>query len=947
MKSIKSPICLFLVIFLLILTNCTKKEVTNPFDEGCPKELFTPSDFKAEKQGTAVMLSWSQANKTINGFVINRNENDGTMAEVARVDKAITTWSDTKVMGGTKYGYQLYAYAGANLSNPLQVYITTPVLGATVTTVSAASAITPNSAVLGGNVTGDGGAAITERGICYGTSVNPTIANSKVVIGNGTGIFSSTVTGLAANTTYYAKAYATNSYGTAYGTEITFTTAQLSLATVSTTEATSVGTTSVILGGNVTNDGGVTVTERGICHGTSQNPTIANTKLAIGTGPGTFSNTIIGLTAGTIYYAKAYAINSQGTAYGSQITFTTVALLQATVTTTTATSVGTTSAILGGNVTSDGGATVTERGICYSTTQNPTIANSKLAIGTGPGTFSNTVTGLTAGTIYYAKAYAINSQGTAYGSQITFTTISLSLATVTTTAAATVTAISAVLGGNVTNDGGATVTERGVCYSTSQNPTTATSKLAIGTGTGTFSNTVTGLTEGTIYYAKAYAINSLGTAYGTQITFTTSQHSLATVTTSEASNITGITVVLGGNVTNDGNATVTERGVCFSITENPTTGNTKFAIGNGTGAFSNTASSLTESTTYYARAYAINSKGTAYGNQITFKTGVNVILASLSTTAATSITTNSAVLGGNVTDDGGGVVTERGICYKGEYWASSPTINDTKVAVGSGIGLFTTTISGLAANTAYEVRAYVKNSAGVAYGPEVVFTTSGSLPTVTTKDVSNILETSSIAGGIVLSDEGSAVTERGICYGNSTNPTIYDNKIASGSGIGGFNCPLNTLVPNTTYYVRAYATNKNGTAYGENKTFKTLDAYYAGFENGLPAGWSGMWTVSSDTPYEGFSCIKSVNVNDSVSVTINITNPSGGQISFFHKSEGGSSSTYTEFYIDNYLQATIGDEGWTIHAFAINQGTHKFKWRNKGGGSLNNIMYIDYVICQK
>ncbi|NCV86907.1 MAG: hypothetical protein EBW14_13805, partial [Oxalobacteraceae bacterium] len=96
-----------------------------------------------------------------------------------------------------------------------------------------------------------------------------------------------------------------------------------------------------------------------------------------------------------------------------------------------------------------------------------------------------------------------------------------SLATVTTTSATSITATGATTGGNVTADGGAAVTVRGVAYGTSQSPTISGTTTSNGTGTGSFSSTLTGLTSSTVYYVRAYATNSVGTAYGSQVSFTT------------------------------------------------------------------------------------------------------------------------------------------------------------------------------------------------------------------------------------------------------------------------------------------------------------------------------------------------------------------------------------------------------------------------------------------
>jgi uncharacterized protein (TIGR02145 family) len=130
------------------------------------------------------------------------------------------------------------------------------------------------------------------------------------------------------------------------------------------------------------------------------------------------------------------------------------------------------------------------------------------------------LTGLTAATNYYVRAYATNSAGTAYGDEVTFNTLA-ALATVTTTAATALTSNSMTTGGNVTSDGGAAVTARGVAYGTSVNPTISGTTTSNGTGTGDFISNLTGLVASTTYYVRAYATNSAGTAYGNEVTFTT------------------------------------------------------------------------------------------------------------------------------------------------------------------------------------------------------------------------------------------------------------------------------------------------------------------------------------------------------------------------------------------------------------------------------------------
>ena len=472
------------------------------------------------------------------------------------------------------------------------------------------------SFITGGEVLDDGDSAIIARGVCWSTDTLPTIEDNHTIEGKGTGKFVSSVDSLQPGTNYHVRAYAQNAAGIGYG-ETKSVTTLATTATVTTNVVSNISTTTATCGGNVTDDGGATVTERGICYGTSQNPTTSNSKVTGGSGTGSFSCNMTGLTKGTTYYVRAYATNSKGTAYGEQKTFTTLATT-ATVTTNVVSNISTTTATCGGNVTDDGGATVTERGICYGTSQNPTTSNSKVTGGSGTGSFSCNMTGLTKGTTYYVRAYATNSKGTAYGEQKTFTTLATT-ATVTTNVVSNISTTTATCGGNVTDDGGATVTERGICYGTSQNPTTSNSKVTGGSGTGSFSCNMTGLTKGTTYYVRAYATNSKGTAYGEQKTFTTLA-TTATVTTNVVSNISTTTATCGGNVTDDGGATVTERGICYGTSQNPTTSNSKVTGGSGTGSFSCTMTGLTKGTTYYVRAYAVNNKGTAYGEQQSFTT---------------------------------------------------------------------------------------------------------------------------------------------------------------------------------------------------------------------------------------------------------------------------------------------------------------------------------------
>ncbi len=191
-----------------------------------------------------------------------------------------------------------------------------------------------------------------------------------------------------------------------------------------------------------------------------------------------------------------------------------------TVTTGTATGITATTATCGGEVTSDGSGTITSRGICYGATANPDTTTKVIVSGT-TGAFTGDITGLTAGNTYHYRAYAINSAGLSYGADANFTTATGAVAPVVTTGTASpVGSTTATVAGNVTNDGGDAVIERGICYGATANPDTTIRLLVSGT-TGAFSGNLTGLTGSTLYHARAFARNSVGLSYGADITFTT------------------------------------------------------------------------------------------------------------------------------------------------------------------------------------------------------------------------------------------------------------------------------------------------------------------------------------------------------------------------------------------------------------------------------------------
>lgn len=431
---------------------------------------------------------------------------------------SLFSWTNTNaLLPATTYSARAYATNSAGTAYGAVVTFTTLTPTPELTTSSVVW-VSGTSAISGGNITNDRGVSITAKGVCWGTSSGPTIANNKTTDGSGTGEFTSGImTGLLANSTYYVRAYATSKYGTFYGNEVTFRNTPL---TITTTAVSNLGSTTVTSGGNITTDGGSSVTQRGVCWSTSAGPTTANSKLTDSSqGIGSYTSLITGLTTGTTYYLRAYAINSSITSYGNEVTFKTTSL--ATLTTTAASGVDMSSATSGGNITNDGGATITSRGICWSMSPNPTLLDLKTSDGSGSGIFSSTLTSLQIGGTYHIRAYAVNSVGTAYGNDITYVVDSSEGAVIMTELVTSIMNTTAVCGGIVFNDGGFAITSRGVCWSTSPNPTTANSKTVDGAGLGTFVSNMTGLSPNVTYHVRSYVVSSHGTTYGSEFSFTT------------------------------------------------------------------------------------------------------------------------------------------------------------------------------------------------------------------------------------------------------------------------------------------------------------------------------------------------------------------------------------------------------------------------------------------
>ena len=292
-------------------------------------------------------------------------------------------------------------------------------------------------------------------------------------------------------------------------------------AKVSTGTIVNIMATSVSITGDITSLG-VGISQHGHFLSETPDPGIDDfrTKLGPAKTIGSYTSTFGGLKGGRSYYVCAYIITGSEVFCGGSLEFTTLDTV-ATLTTAAITQVSSSSAFSGGNITNAGGSSVSARGVCWSATTGPDLEHNEgiTTNGEGSGIFTSQINNLDANTTYYVRAYATTEYGTAYGNEFVFLT--KGLAEISTSSISSITDISAVCGGTVSDDWGFPVSARGVCWNTLGSPTLKSSEgyTDNGNGNGTFTSNLSGLTGGTTYYVRAYATNSIGVSYGIEKSF--------------------------------------------------------------------------------------------------------------------------------------------------------------------------------------------------------------------------------------------------------------------------------------------------------------------------------------------------------------------------------------------------------------------------------------------
>jgi hypothetical protein len=739
------------------------------------------------------------------GFCISENPNPTTAGKTVSNNDGNTLGASEDyfmdVTSNKKYYVRAFAVNTKGTTYGNEMVITTmDIKIPTVSTISVTD-VSYREATFLGNVDNSGNQK-PRIGFCIGTQAGITTSNAIVVYCDSLTNFSAKLSKLQHSTTYYVRAFAVNIAGIGYGNELSFSTLKIFKPNIQTIGVDSIGFIYASISGKIINDGGDAIESSGMCIGTTNTPTINDIFAYNNSGNGTSIQAITNnLAPNTTYYVRAYAKNSAGETYGNAIKFNTLTI---DIITDEVKDISLFEANFNGELKHIANLTNFETGFCYSEKPKPTSSDLIASNWKNGTTFTVNANNLNSNTTYYVRAYIRINGNYAYGNEVTFKTPSITL---TTLPVSNIKGTKTLLTGSLSDSILAQNKNLGFCYSTSPNPSINDQVVSNWNyySSSKFQYQITELKQNTTYYVRAFIkSNSDKVVYGNEVSFTSGTVKLPTITTDSVSEINLYQARFFKTIVDDGGE-VTEEGFCIATHTIPTI---KDIVNSG---YTN---DLNMNTKYYVRAYAKNAAGIVYGNELTFKT----LSLTLTTQPVSNIKGTKAYLTGKVSDSIAAQDKLLGFCY-----GTSPNPSINNIVVNNWnynkSALFQYEISGLKQNTLYYVKSFIQSNNGkIIYGNEVSFT-SGSvkLPTITSDSVSEInLHTARLHKTIV-DDGGENISEQGFCVATHTAPTTKDIVVESYTNY------VNNLQINTKYYVRAYAKNSIGIAYGNEISFTTAN----------------------------------------------------------------------------------------------------------------------------
>jgi hypothetical protein len=512
-------------------------------------------------------------------------------------------------------------------------------LGAIAVTGSP-SGIASTQATLNGTVDPNG--VSTTAYFQYGTTANYGSTTTSQSVGSGTTAVavSKQITNLAMNTTYHYRIVGTNSRGTAYGEDRTFTTSQTPIPTITTQPASSVLQTTATLGALVNPNGYTTTVQFQYGKTTAYGTTASTQNIGNGSADVTVTANLTGLQQSTLYHFRAVATNSNGTTNGPDQTFTTTPRAPIVVTG-AATTITTDSATLNGSV--NPGALSTSYHFEYGTSTAYGTSTSIQSAGNGSSDVpvsADLAAVLQPNTAYHVRLVATNTKGTVNGIDQVFTTAAIP-PTATTSSATSVTNAGATLNGSVNPNGvsGTVSFEYGITMSYGN--TTQAQSIPASNNLTAVSQPISGLLAGTTYHYRIIGTTTGGTTFGSDQMFTTASSAPPGVTTgiadSEGTNNVVLTATINANASETTQYFEYGTTTAYGLTTPPQ----NIGASNSSMTFSAAVAGLASGTTYHYRAVASNSTGVSYGADRTFVTSMPPTADPLFTYAFNDVTTSS------------------------------------------------------------------------------------------------------------------------------------------------------------------------------------------------------------------------------------------------------------------------------------------------------------------
>ncbi len=413
MKTLRLNWLVIMLLFGIIsFFACTKVDRVNPYDDkaNLSPEEWAPQNLSIEDISiTKKKLSWTYDDKNIEGFKIERRIGSGAWDSPSpMINKDLKTFTDTTVIPDTSiiYEYRLNAVAGNNESTQMAV---------------SSKAVFPAPTDLKIVINNESTATITwtdntngEEGFRVEKKTNN--ENWQVLASIDKNIISYQDNSFSLITAVNYRVSATARQIVSFSTD-----GLIHAPSIITSDVADVSTSTSQCGGTISGINIPEILDKGVCYGTSQNPTIEGVYSNAGSGSGSFSILLSPLSENTLYYFRAYATTIAGIFYGEEKTFLTLPITLPIITTSPITGITQTTAISRGTVVYDGGSPIIAKGVCWSANQNPDTTDSHTNNGSGTGSFTSNITGLTINTLYYVRAYATNSLGTSYGNEVSFT----------------------------------------------------------------------------------------------------------------------------------------------------------------------------------------------------------------------------------------------------------------------------------------------------------------------------------------------------------------------------------------------------------------------------------------------------------------------------------------------------------------------------------------------